>query len=401
MNKIEKFEMIHGCRVGIILIFDDYSQGTYKKEFKEFIEYQKKRTIEDPAQDTYFKFYSKIKEFKEIPYDYFKTQSANLFSKVIFYNLRQQPAFLLSDELNIQIRLVRDPYGAWEYSLDASDIENACFLAGGRWFIQTIAAPYFYFQHIDDGYITRFFTHELTHQLDNFSGWDFFENKFQSRIKIFARKKSAYCLNFLYTSIFNLREEGFPDFNARLQFAKFDINMEGVHKYNSNLVKLTKLLRKKDSVGFYENNIGWNTLTPQGEYTNGRIMCTTIAMFFSKIENKPYTITINGKKLTGSGFANLDSLLSTNKLIYVSDFSPEILSRTVETLKAKSGYPFVKLYEDACAGLGISDNNQVMNLRRLKELAVMAVKNARQDRRNRARKYHFSDITPTEIQQLQ
>jgi hypothetical protein len=400
MNKIEKFEMIGKCRVGIILIFDDYSQGTYKKEFKEFVEYQKKNMIEDSTQDTYFKFYSKIKEFKEIPYDYFRTQSTNLFSKLIFYTLRQQPAFLLSDELNIQIRLIRDPYGAWEYNLEASDIENACFLAGGRWFIQTIAAPFFYFQHIDDNYITRFFTHELTHYLDNYSGWDFFEKKFESRIKIFARKKSAYCLNYLYTSVFNLREEGFPDFNARLQFARFDINMEGVRKYNSNLVKLTKLLRKRDSVEFYENNIGWNTLTAQGEYTNGRIMCTTIAMFFSKIENKPYTLTINNSKATSSNFPNLNSILSKNKLIYVSEFSPEILSKAVETLKAKSGYPFVKLYEDACAGLGISDENQVMNLWRLKKLAVMAIENARQDRRNRARKYHFDYITPTDINSI-
>ena len=38
MDKIEHFDNINGKRVGVILIFDSYREGQYKRDFEEFVE---------------------------------------------------------------------------------------------------------------------------------------------------------------------------------------------------------------------------------------------------------------------------------------------------------------------------------------------------------------------------
>ncbi|MDP2750431.1 MAG: hypothetical protein Q8O89_06375 [Nanoarchaeota archaeon] len=393
MDKIERFANIGGKKVGVILIFDSYKERQFKQDFEEFKAYQQKSNLEGGKD---LKFYKQLKakglrDFKPIPYALFREYTANFFSKSLFNALKFNPQFIVSDELNIQIKLIKVKNRSYyfEFMDQQCDPENACFDGAGIWFLQTIVAPFFYFQHIDYKIIERYFLHELTHFTDQMKKYVMFDAKYASKIKTFSKKKSAYCLNYLYNSIFNLREEGLPDFVARKDSPRIDINMVGVHLYNQNLEKLTRLTKKADAEVFYEKQIGWENLTPSSEYVNGRVMCTTIALLIAKTEKIPYQLVAGNKTYTGYDIKELDNILSSNKLIYVVNLDKRVIYAAIKLIGPKPGYRFIKMYQDACTALGISERNRVMTLRRLAVLAKQASQIGINERKRRLNKGGF------------
>jgi len=393
VDKIEHYDNIDGKKIGIILIFDTYGEKQYKKDFDRFVAYHKKLSLTGDKKEIYFKFYNQIKEFAFIPYNKFRECSMDFFSKIIFYLLKNNPCFIVSNGLNVQVKIVRSE-DYFEYDDEVSDPENACFEMAGSLFLQLIVAPYFYFKHIDFSYLYRYFLHELTHFADDMKGYLLFNKKYEEKINKLARVKSAYNLNYLYLSMFNLREEGLPDFIARENSSIFDINPQGIRQYNNNLNKLIRLTRKRGAEPFYEREIGFDNLTPSGEYTNGRVMCLFIAMCIAKISKSPYNILVGSEKFFGYEHSNLNKLLSSNKVIHVSNLSREVITKAISLIKPVTHYYFIKLYEDYCKKLGISNNNMVMTRRRFYELKKKAITYAKDEKKKRLKNRGFVVVKP-------
>ena len=238
----------------------------------------------------------------------------------------------------------------------------------------------------------------MTHFSDQMKDYLSFGKRYEKKIKSLARRKSAYCLNYLYSSMFNLREEGLADFFARRNSPQIDINMEGIRDYNKNLQKLAEMTRKKEAEEFYKKRIGWENLTPSCEYTNGRVMCLFIALSVAKNRRSPYYILVGKNKFYGYEFHDLDRLLSSNKIIYISNLSRDAINEAISLIKPRPHYYFIKLYESACNNLGISDRNMVMTSRRFYELKKRAIENARIEKKNRLRRHGFENIE-TEVRE--
>ena len=248
MDKVEFFDDVGGKRVGVVFIFDSYKERHFNKDVKDFIEYQLHKVKADP-KTLDLKFYLdmrnfKVEDFKRLNYKLFRDYVPQLFSKIYFYMLRQNPKFIIADPLILQFRLMRVSGRKWyfEYMEKISDPSNARFKAAGTWFIQTILAPHAYSKHVDASIILRYFSHELGHHLDymnkEFRMWDMqFEHNpggetrsfsYEGKIKRLARRSFNQSLNFLYLSMFNLREEGLQDFRARVNSDKVEMSMKGI-----------------------------------------------------------------------------------------------------------------------------------------------------------------------------
>ncbi len=403
-------DQIDGKKFRLVLIFDNYSERDYKNDFQEFVDYQKKLSLTGEKGETDFRFWEnkislttdvdkkdfKFWEIKEFvpPFDFFKKKSVDYLGKAVASILRANPKIIVSDELNLEIKVIRIKERSYyiESHDDLMTPEYACYSGAGIWFMQAIAAPLFYFNRVDFSYITRFFLHELQHFADNMKGYLQFDSKYADKIKRFSKKKSAYCLNYLYTTIFNLREEGYPDFVMRKEVGKMEINMEGVREYNRNLELLIKLRLKKDAEELFEKKIGWENMTASGEYACGRVMCLTIAMYVAKIKLKPCKISVGKEVFSGHDFPELDKIMSTNKIIYVSDFSNDVLQNAAALIEPSLGFHFIKLYEEACNYLGISEKNRVMTRDRFVFLQRKAMDFAAKERAKRLKKSGFVNL---------
>jgi len=385
MDTIEYQQVINGHLTKVILIFDKYQERQYKKDFADFVSYQKKQSLTGEVGETYFKFL-KSNELSYIPYKKFRDDSARLFSQVLFYLLKNNPHIIVSETLNIQIRLIHNSDGSFSYDDEVSDAENACFEGGGRWFLQAVSAPFAYTQKIDFSYIFRFFLHELTHFVDHMHNYLLFESKYSSKIRRFSQKKSNYSLNYLFNSLFNLREEGFADFMARKNSPKIDINMKGVKEYNRHLVKLVKITRKAKAETFYEKKIGWENLTASGEYTAGRNMCLFIALSLAKSKKLSYSIVAGSQKMEGYDYPLLDRYLAQNKVIYIQNLSSVVMNEAIAQISLYQGFEFIKFYEKACDYLAITEKNRIMTRQRANSLQKMAIEFAVAERQKRLKK---------------
>ena len=388
MDSSLEFTGINGKRVGCIIDFSEYTEAHYKKDFAEFVDYQVNKRVSGP-EDTDLKFYN-LKSYPYIPFDLFKQYCIKFFSKSLFFLLGQYPQFIVSEELVIWIKMKRVPNRSYYFDSDdnGSGENDAIYTGAGIWFIQTIAAPFHYFRKIDYSLIARYFAHELTHYYDNMRGNLLFEKKYERRIKVFSKKKSAYCLNYLYNSRFNLREEGFAEFNTRINSPSIDINMEGVKQYNKNMEDLCELRLKEQAENFYIKRIGWENLTPSGEYSNGKYMCLTIALFVAKMKNKGYTIKANNRIFFGNA-ENLNKILSSSKVVYISDLPQDVFQESIKLIGQTAQYYFLKLYEKACDALGISEQNRIMTSNRFRLLCEKAIETAKRERKERLRRRGF------------
>jgi len=178
----------------------------------------------------------------------------------------------------------------------------------------------------------------------------------------------------LYNSLFNLREEGFADFVARIESPEIEIDGGSIRRYNKNLEKLAFLRYKKDASKFYFEVISYGNMTSDGEYATGRNMCLIIAMALAREYDSPFTIRVDKEKFFGYKFNSLDHYLSSGLKIYVSGLDKKIIARSLSDIKHTNHYYFLKLYEKACDVLGISDSNRAMTQGRFYNLVSTSKK---------------------------
>jgi|GEM_PF-1487625 hypothetical protein len=392
-----------------------YTQALYSKDFKEFAEYQKKEMIkareeefkemskeefeEEMKSETLFKFWRKIKYFEEeIPFIEFKKISLKIFSKILFYEIQNNPEYLISDSLTIEIKMsrVKDMEFFFYYNHEASDIETACYYCSGLWFIQSIVMPFFILQKTDFKYIEKFVMHEFTHHLDYVRGYLSWDTKYNEKMKKVAKKASAYNISYLYTSLFNLRQEGLAEFNSRKNSDKQEIDMKGIRQYNEKMIVLSKTRLKKYSEPLYEEGISTGNMSASGEYFTGRTMCLTIAMAIAKRMKKPYIILENGQTHRAYDFPELNKYINNNDRIFIKDLDKEIITTTVNEISPRVHYYFLKFYEGCCDELGIEEKNRIMTSRRFYALVDQAKRNYKEERKQKLNKGGFLE-TDTNI----
>ncbi len=379
-------ETVDDKKIDCILIFDEYSKSDFEKDFAEFLEYQKKIREGLIAADLDFKLFQ-LKQYSPISYSDFKKYSEKFFKQQIFYLIKNNKQLILSNELTVEIKIHRIPDRAYYFAYDneESDDETACFEGAGIWFIQTLVAPGIYLQKIDASYLYRYWLHELQHHIDYRQKQSYFYAKLYERFNKEGIRRSARNLLFLYNSVFNLREEGLPDFNARRFSGKYEIIWRAIEDYNRNLETLTKHLRIKDAETYYESTIGYKNLTPTGENANGRAMCLFIALAIAKEQRIIYTIRQRGEQKT---------TFSVETSVLQKDFEVELPAKLVdETLRvvAPLNYKtFIAEYVRRCKQLGItSDSQLIITEKRFKKLRDAAINNAKDERKSRLRAKRF------------
>lgn len=371
MDSVAFKDSISGKTVRSILIFSNYSEKNYQSDFKEFMDLQMRRNLGDGFIDLHL---YNIPNPKPIPYSFFREYAPKLFSKVLFYMLKQRPDFMVSDELNVQISLVRVPAFSYYFETVDEDMdpENACFRGAGVWFINNIVAPYFYFGWIESTTIVRYFAHELTHYKDLIAGVLSWDSKYSSKIKNIVGRKSAYSINYLYNSLFNLREEGLAEFMARIDSSEMELSGASFRQYNENLRRLAFMRYKKEASPFYISRIGWENMTLSGEYAVGRSMCLVVAMSVAKIKKVSYQIRIGREVENGFDFPRLQNWLSSENTLYISGLSKEVILAAISEIRSRNHYHFVNLYGRACDHLGLRDQNRAMTSRRFFDLVQAA-----------------------------
>lgn len=85
----------------------------------------------------------------------------------------------------------------------------------------------------------------------------------------------------------------------------------------------------------------------------------------------------------------MNSLLSKNKVIFVTGLSKDVIAEAIKLIQPTAHYFFVQLYEKACDYLSISENNRVMTSRRFYALKKRAIENAINARIARLKKRGF------------
>jgi len=303
--------------------------------------------------------------------------------------LKNEPHFMQSDELDIQIKVIKEEFGSFAFDDKASGEEDACYKVGGKWFIQNFAAPYFYYNgRIDWQYPYRFLTTQLSVYKD-FCNRLIYETTHELKIKRLAKRASATRLNYLYNTMFNLREEGLADFLTRKGSDRLEIDMDGVHKFQLNLGKLTNMKRAKE---FWESTLDFGNLTNSGVFYNGRLMCQFIAMSLAKDEHKPYTVIVRNESHVGSSHDLLDKWLSNNDKIYVMNLTKSVLDEAIDMISKTQHYLFIKMYEQACDNLRIGTNNRVITSHIFFNLKKATINVAAEAREERLRKRGFVPV---------
>ena len=155
---------------------------------------------------------------------------------------------------------------------------------------------------------------------------------------------------------------------------------------------------KKESEPFYENKISTGNLTPSGEYSVGRTMCLTIAMAAAKKGKMPYRIKAGGKEYFGYEYRELDSMIGKNDFITVENIPRAALVQAQKLVSPTNHYYFLKLYENACKALGISEKNQAMTQRRFFALVKEAAKHAEEEKKRKMKSAGVVYIPPEEEQ---
>jgi hypothetical protein len=285
-------------------------------------------------------------------------------------------------EIKINIKRIVDRSFYFEYEDNESDDGLAIYDGAGIWFLETIVAPMYYMNRIDYNIIARYFAHEITPYHDKLRGFFEISNKYIKQIRKITRERKIFTINYIYTSMENLRAEGYADFNARMNGPIQDINMDGVKIYNANLEKLGMYRSNYRAGLYYDKEIGFENLTPSSEYSNGRYMCLTIALYVAVLRKKSFQITVNNNTISSQDIDNnnynLNDIMSNNKIINIVNLDREVLKETLSIISTTNNDNFIKLYEQACNLLKIKDNNRVMTLKRYGQL-IEKVKNRKKN----------------------
>ena len=392
----------------VTVIFDlyFYSEKEYKKDFKDFMDYQLKRSKEDHS-GLDWKFYSLKAKDKPIGYPEFLISLASLFPKVVKELLRQRPDVMVSDEDGFKVRFIlfrvskrswyfegqpeveieREKYNEWFNDVESDPVEQATYVTSGTFLIQSIVAPWIYRRKIDYTYLYRFLTHEFEHHRQKMLGWFVYEEKLTEKLKREVPKVPNYRLTYIYQTILNLIFEGTADFVTIANRPIIDIHMDWIRKFEKDLDLLTTMAGKKQVDDFWINNLSHGVFAG-GSYYCGKIMCFIIELMFVKAmeENatlkkdllqkgtyKPVVIRLADQRELA--LKDLDNIMSNSDLIYVTNPPEEIHRMAYNEIKACGSdfRKFLALYEKACNALGLSRKNMIITQKKLDELVNKAL----------------------------
>src|SRR3989344_6899099 len=135
-------------RVTVIIDLNFYSENWYKKDFKDFSDYQLKKSKEEESSSLDWKFYGLKAKDKPIKYQEFLTIIQSLLPKVVRELLRQRPDIMVSDQEEFKARFVlfrvsqrswyfegqpaaeleREKYTDWFNDVESDKVEQETFL---------------------------------------------------------------------------------------------------------------------------------------------------------------------------------------------------------------------------------------------------------------------------------
>lgn len=381
-NQIEKSFTVSGKRVTVIYDLTFYSEKEYRRDFRDFLNYQKRKEEFSESDEGDWKFYN-LKQFKSIPFNDFLKIVSDLFSRVIYQVLKDNPTIMVSDqnEFKVKIILFRVPGREWymeehpreelkgeQYSqfleeLESEEIEHADHLTAGSFLIQSIAAPWFYKKRIDYSYIYRFLFHELEHHKQRITDFYKFEDEVQKRLEARFKTKVPKIMNYRITYLFltmhGLLNEGHAEFVASTNQPKIDIHMDWIYKFRRDLDALTTMIGKNKIHEFWVENLAYGVFAG-GAYYCGKIMCFTIELAFAKRMDKQPLIYLQNRE--EYPLEAIDNIISKQKVFYVGNPEYIVFKRTYDEI-AKTNYDyrkFIALYEWACKELGLRKRNMIM-----------------------------------------
>jgi hypothetical protein len=366
-------------RISCEFIFDEYNGNNYQSDLKNWIAYQERRTEENP-EDLSYKFLD-LKHYPIIPYQTFKDEVVRLFGMCLTQMIKNDSQLVKGDKLNIQIKLlsVKASEDYFNYDEDSSNPEVACFTGPGGWFLQHLVSQWIYLKRIDYRNVERFFTERIRlhygYQEKEYS----FANKYEKNFKGLPGIAHTYCLKYLYASVFYLKEDGLKDFIVKTRdFGAFEIRPNAIEAYSSHIAHLAELTSKYAKT-YYESYLGEGNVTAESETSIGRVICTIIAMHISKTQGRNYTVVVKSQEFKNTDITSFDALFASQyaQKIIIKDFHPKVITETIDTLKnIDQPIIFLKVYEEACKSLGVSNKNIALTATQFYSLVRKAISTA-------------------------
>ncbi|GEM_PF-4623647 len=375
---IEKSFGVAGKKVTIIYDLAFYSEKEYLRDFSDFRNYQTKKEKFSEKDGTDWKFLN-AKEIKYIQFPDFLKIATEIFSKVIYQALRENPTIMVSDQNEFKVRIIlwRVPGREWymeEYPkkemkgeryaeylqmLESEEVEHADYLTAGVFLIQNVAAPWFYKKKIDYAYIYRFLAHELEHHKHFMVDFYKYEDEISRKLKIKVRKAPNYRINYVFLTAHQLLNEGIADFVTIANRPRIDIHMGWIYKFRSDFDKLATMTGKNKVHEFWVDNLAYGTYQG-GAYYCGKIMCFTIELAIAKrMKRQPFIYLGKNEQYP---LEAIDKIMSKNEVFNVGNPDYDIFKKTyAEITKYKYDYrKFIALYEWACKELGIRKRNMII-----------------------------------------
>ena len=377
-STIEKSFTLNDRRVTVIYDLTFYSEKDYRLDFRDFLNYQTKKEKVSEPDEIDWKFLN-IKNLNFISFADFLKIVSDLFSRVVFQVIKDNPTIMVSDqnEFKVKIILMRVPGRAWYMEedpkkelksekhaqflqeLESEEVEHADYLTAGILLIQTVVAPWFYKRRINSTYIYRLLAHELEHHKHFMVDFYKFEDEVSKRLKIKVQKVPNYRITYVFLTVHQLMNEGIADFVTITNRPKIDIHMEWIYKFRRDLDALTTMIGKNKIHKFWVENLAYGVFAG-GAYYCGKIMCFTIALAFAKKMNKQPLIYLENNE--EYPLEAINEIMRKHDTFHVGNINNVVFKRAYQEItKYKYNYKkFIALYEWACKELGIRKRNMVI-----------------------------------------
>jgi hypothetical protein len=373
-------EQFEGYTLRCVFDFKKYPQSEYKIDFANFLRYQKLKVRTKNSSD--LRVWDAL--VGKISFEDFKEKSTALFAKSVFYILKTNKELIPSKDYTINITVKRAIAREWYIVYDPDNKNNtpkqANFDLAGIFLINNIVAPILYEKRIDYTSIYKYITEYLAIHMDKMRGKYDIEDKATEFVKTVAQKQESYNIKYLYETLNNLRDTGFPSFKTKINNPIQEIRFDGIVIFNKNIQKFVKMQSDEKSKKFYEKNIGFENLTESGEVANGGYMCLTILLAIAKQMNSPITIVTNNIETDLKNITSINEIFRSYGTIKIKNIDWQIIDSASKTISHTNSDNFLKLYEDACDTLGISDEFRVMTRARYARLYKNIQDNSRQNR---------------------
>jgi hypothetical protein len=361
---------IYGSKISLKFLLDKYSEKKYRLDCREFVKYQLKKLNEEKPELSFYRRFEKT----EIPYSEFLELATGFLSKVVFSVLKENRDLITSEKLEIKIRILRVAKLAWYGACYEGSNPGSIFMEfSALWLLQTIVYPWKHSKKIDYQIIYKFLVHELQHHRDAVAKLFRFERRYKKRIGKIIGEDSGYPLEFIYAVLFELRYEGLADFAARAGSPKFEIHNDWIIRFKKNLKKLAAIKNMNKASDFFDEKL--STGTPTGSYYCGMVMCLIINAALAKKAGKPPFL----QKRNGASehINNIDSLMKKEKSFYILNSGTEFFEKARSEIEKTKFDTFLKLYNDSCDELGISQKSRIMWWQLFRDIRKKAVETYR------------------------